>query len=124
MPPATTFTDASQVNLVVLPGLPPHTGAQALSAHERAWCCKPIQRPVLIAGLDNPNQLTVYTQLHKKILVTQAGVQPSSGQKCFTCKRAQQGYSNIVFTECISTDLGQKYNNCLYYRHLACSFQQ
>ncbi|KJF60066.1 uncharacterized protein CIMG_12717 [Coccidioides immitis RS] len=123
MPPAATFAGVLWANSVVLPGLPPYTGAQALSACERAWYHKSIQRSMLIAGLDNPNQLTVYIQLHKRIFMTQARAQSPPGQKCFTCKRAQQGYNNIVFTECISTGLGQKCNNCLYYGHLACSFQ-
>ncbi|EAS29605.3 uncharacterized protein CIMG_13233 [Coccidioides immitis RS] len=60
LPPAGTFTGVLQTNSVVLPGLPPHTGAQALSAHKRVWCHKPIQRSMLIAGLNNSNQLTVH----------------------------------------------------------------
>ncbi|KMU79205.1 hypothetical protein CISG_07636 [Coccidioides immitis RMSCC 3703] len=67
---AAFFTGSSRANPVVLPGLPPHTEPQALSARERAWCCEPIQRPVLIAGLDNPNQLAVRAQLCEEILVT------------------------------------------------------
>ncbi|EAS36586.3 uncharacterized protein CIMG_12742 [Coccidioides immitis RS] len=102
LPPAATFAGS------VLPGLPPHTGAQALSARERAWCREPIQRPVLIAGLDNPNQLAVRAQLREGILVTRAGAQPPPGQECSACKRAQQGYGNIVFAECISAGMGQR----------------
>ncbi|EFW18854.1 conserved hypothetical protein [Coccidioides posadasii str. Silveira] len=115
---------AGFANLVVLPGLSSYTGAQALSVCKRAWCCKSIQRPVLIAGLDNLNQLTIHTQLCKSILITRAEAQLPPEQKCSACKRVQQSYSNIVFAECISVSLGQKCNNCLYYRHLACSFQQ
>ncbi|KMU87348.1 hypothetical protein CIHG_04794 [Coccidioides immitis H538.4] len=49
--------------------------------------------------------LAVCIQLYKSILMTQAGVQLSPEQKCSICKRAQQDYSNILFTECIFTDL-------------------
>ncbi|EER23212.1 hypothetical protein CPC735_045820 [Coccidioides posadasii C735 delta SOWgp] len=108
LPPAAFFAGTSRANPVALPGVPPHTGAQALSARERAWCRGPIQRPVLIAGLDNPNQLAVRAQLREGILVTRAGAQPPPGQECSACKRAQQGYGNIVFAECISAGMGQR----------------
>ncbi|KMU74343.1 hypothetical protein CISG_10326 [Coccidioides immitis RMSCC 3703] len=65
-----------------------HTGAQALSAHKKAWCHKPIQKSVLIAGLNNSNQLAIHVQLHKSIHMTQAGAQLSPEQKCSVCKRA------------------------------------
>ncbi|KJF60062.1 uncharacterized protein CIMG_10877 [Coccidioides immitis RS] len=68
--PVTAFTSALQVNPVILPDLSPHTGAQALSAYKRAWYYKPIQKSVLITGLNNLNQLTVHTQLYKSILMT------------------------------------------------------
>ncbi|KMU92216.1 hypothetical protein CIHG_10062 [Coccidioides immitis H538.4] len=96
---------AGFISAMVLQGLPPHTEAQALSAYKRVWCHKPIQRPVLIAGLNNSNQLAVHAQLCKSILMTQAGVQPPPEQKYSACKRAQQDYSNIVFAECISAGL-------------------
>ncbi|KMU92359.1 hypothetical protein CIHG_10155 [Coccidioides immitis H538.4] len=117
IPPATTFAGALQANPVVLPGLLSHTGVQALSVCKRAWCHKPIQRPVLIAGLNNSNQLTVHAQLCESILITQDEVQLSPEQKCSACKRAQQDYNNIVFAECISADLSQNSTTSI---HLFC----
>ncbi|KJF59932.1 uncharacterized protein CIMG_12595 [Coccidioides immitis RS] len=80
---------AGNANLVILPGLLFYTEAQALSACERIWCCEPIQKSVLIAGLDNSNQLAVCTQLYESILVTRAGAQLLLEQKCFVWNKAQ-----------------------------------
>ncbi|KMU92725.1 hypothetical protein CIHG_10545 [Coccidioides immitis H538.4] len=53
--PAATFAGALWINLMVLSGLLFHTGTQALSVCKRTWYYEPIQRSVLIAGLNNSN---------------------------------------------------------------------
>jgi hypothetical protein len=121
LPPPAHFAGRSSTNPVVIPGLPPWTGAQALSRRERAWVREPILRPVLLIGLDDPRQLATRAQLREGILVTRAGRQPPPGQECTECRR---GTGRLVFANCISGGIGEKCNNCLYRGHVICSLQE
>lgn len=120
LPAAAWFEPHSQRQPVVVPGLPPWTGVQALSTRERQWVLAPILRSVPFSGVCRSEQLAVRAQLREAILVTRAGQRPPAGEECRACRNP---LASLPFAICVSGGIGQRCNNCLYRGHVTCSLQ-
>jgi hypothetical protein len=120
LPEEAWFTPRSQRHPVAVPGLPPWTGGQALSARERRWILAPIIRSVPFCGFSRSEQLAVRTQLREAILVTRAGRRPPAGSECNACRDPS---ASLPFAACISGGIGERCNNCLFRGHVQCSLQ-